>query len=53
MKTSQESKLLVELEYEQNLLDSLTDAEQRVIQQRAVKRALAKLDDYYLNATEV
>jgi hypothetical protein len=45
MKTKKETELLVELEYEQSLLDNLTYA--LSIQQRAVKHVLGKLEDYY------
>ena len=62
MKTTTESKLLIELEYEQNYLTELeqgagffveSSGVQIELQKKAVKKALAELDEYYLNLTEV
>ena len=56
MKTSIEQKLIVDLDYEERYLAELTQigsVEQKELQQLAVSKAIKKLDEYYLNLTEV
>ena len=56
MKTSIEQKLLVDLDYEERYLAELEQmgSEELIeLQTKAVNKAIKKLDDYYLNLTEV
>jgi hypothetical protein len=56
MKTKLEQKLIIDLDWEERYLAELTQMgseEQITLQQKAVSKAIKKLDDYYLNATEV
>jgi hypothetical protein len=56
MKTSIETRLIVELDWEErylNELEQMGSEEQIELQKKAVSKAILKLDDYYLNLTEV
>jgi hypothetical protein len=56
MKTSIEQKLLIDLDYEERYLaelEQMGSEELITLQQKAVSKATRKLDDYYLNLTEV
>lgn len=56
MKTSIEQKLIVDLEWEERYLaelEQMGSVEQIELQQIAVSKAICKLDDYYLNLSEV
>jgi len=56
MKTQLETRLIIDLDYEERYLSELEQMgseEQIALQQKAVSKAIRKLDDYYLNLTEV
>ena len=56
MKTKLESRLLIDLDWEERYLaelEKMGSVEQISLQQEAVRKAIRKLDDYYLSATEV
>jgi hypothetical protein len=56
MKTKLETKLIVDLDWEEAYLaelEQMGSEEQIELQQLAVSKAIKKLDDYYLNLTEV
>ena len=56
MKTKLETRLIIDLDYEERYLSELEQMgseEQIALQQKAVSKAIRKLDDYYLNLTEV
>jgi hypothetical protein len=56
MKTSIEQKLIVDLDWEERYLaelEQMGSVEQIELQQKAVSKAICKLDNYYLNLKEV
>lgn len=56
MKTNLETRLIVDLDWEErylNELEQMGSEEQIELQKKAVSKAISELDDYYLNLTEV
>ena len=56
MKSSIEARLILDLDYEERFLlelEKMGSVEHIELQQKSVSKAIKKLDDYYLNLTEV